>query len=842
MAGMLYFHRIAVACAVFCGWGLCPATALPAETFWSFQALQAVPVPRVIDSNWPRSRIDRFVLARLEKEGLVPVPGASKRTLIRRVTFDLLGLPPAPASVEAFVGDPAPDAFGRVVDRLLASPRYGERWGRHWLDVARYGEEDTLGEFPVPYENAWRYRDWVVDAFNQDLPYSLFVQAQIAGDLLADRSDLIPGLGLFGMGPWQYGNSIPAEARADERDDRVDVLTRGFLGLTVACARCHDHKYDPITMEDYYSLAGVFRNSAYREYPLISASDLAAYEKKKKKLDELQSELNKILSEESRKLSERLAAQTGRYLVAAWKVLGPAKRVLAAVVQDDQLDREQLEKWVRYVSSPYRDHPYLRPWDELMAREATEEEAVQVANAFQSLVISVMEEKERIQEELRLAYEARSKKIKEREKDQPKPEPRRTKLPNEYVAFEPVPRDPDAQLEPIQVRPVPRDRYNVWADLFDINEALEDYHIKERRVLLYEGRELDRFLEQATREKVETLRAEVAARRAEFPKPRVSTRFNKSPAYPYAMTLTERDEIETIRIHLRGNALELGRGVPSRFLGALSEGVPPLFTQGSGRLELARAVSEHPLSTRVLVNRVWMHHLGQGIVETPNNFGQLGSRPSHPQLLEFLAVRFREFGGSVKALHREILFSATYQLSSASSAANLRRDAGNRFCWRRNRRRLDVEEIRDGLLFVSGRLQNQLGGPSYDLDEGFRRRTLYGRVSRFKLSEPLQLFDFPDPRLSAAKRMSTNSPLQRLFFLNNEFVWQQAAALAEHLERDGDTCQAKIQQAYELVYGRDATERDVALGVRILNSLDPATALRDYAHILMSSNEFLFVD
>ena len=470
---MSSLQRISIACAMLCGLYFWPAFASTAETFWSFQPLQDPPTPDVVDGNWPRSRLDRFVLARLEKEGLTPVPGASRRTLIRRVTFDLTGLPPAPASVEAFVRDPAPDAFGRVVDRLLASPHYGERWGRHWLDVARYGEEDTLGEFPVPYENAWRYRDWVVDAFNQDLPYKLFVQAQIAGDLLANRSDLIPGLGLFGMGPWQYGNSIPAEARADERDDRVDVLTRGFLGLTVACARCHDHKYDPISMEDYYSLAGVFRNSAYREYPLISASDLAAYEKKKKKLDELQSELNKILSKESRELSEKLAAQTARYLVAAWKTLGPEKLELAAVVRDGGLDREQLEKWVRYVSSPYRDHPYLRSWDALMARKGSVQEATQVADAFQKLVISVMEEKERIQEELRLAYEARSKKIKEREKDKPKPEPRRTKLPNEYVAFEPVPRDPDAQLEPIRVQPVPRDRYNVWADLFDINEALE---------------------------------------------------------------------------------------------------------------------------------------------------------------------------------------------------------------------------------------------------------------------------------------------------------------------------------------------------------------------------------
>lgn len=838
---------------------LLPAEDEPAHesgaTFWSFLPLENPPPPPVHDTDWVKSRLDRFVLARMEQQGLVPVQAASKRTLIRRATLDLIGLPPTPEEIHAFLRDTAPDAFSRVVDRLLQSPHYGERWGRHWLDVARYGEEDILGEYNVPYENAWRYRDWVVNAFNQDLPYDLFVQAQVAGDLLTDAAprltekhgDLFPALGLFGIGPWQYGNSLPQEARADERDDRIDVVTRGFLGLTVTCARCHDHKYDPISMADYYALAGVFTNTAYREYPVVPDNVVDEHKKKKKKRDEVRGALNKILKKESQALTQRLVSEISRYLVAAWKVLGPQKQDLLTLVREGDLDQEQLEKWVRYVSSPYRDHPYLQPWDSLIASGGTLEQATRVADDFQDLVASVIAEKKRIQEELRLAYEARSKKHKEltkdKYKDKPRPKPRRTNLPNEYVAYEPVAPDPDEPpLDPITVKPVPRDRYNVWADLFDINEALEDYNIKERRVILYEGRELDRFLDSETKKKVDSLREELEALEAEIPKPRIAGRFSKGPAFPYAMAVQDREDLVTVRMHLRGSPFALGAKVPSRFLSALSDGKPTPFREGSGRLELAKAVADHPLAARVMVNRVWLHHFGKAIVDTPSNFGQLGSRPSHPQLLEYLAYRFKEFGWSLKALHREILLSATYQLSHEASTSNLSRDPASRFYWRASRRRLEVEAIRDGLSFVAGTLERRLGGPSYDLIPEFRRRTLYGRVSRFKLSNSLALFDFPDPRLSAAKRMSTNSPLQRLFFLNNEFVWRQAEAFAERLRQFAPSHEARIQRAHELLYGREATDDDVELGSSILQSLDEHSAWQGYAHILMSSNEFLFVE
>jgi hypothetical protein len=833
---------------------LLSGSASAAETFWSFRPLENPLPPPVHDATWVKSNLDRFTLARMEQEDLTPVQAAKKTTLIRRATIDLTGLPPTPEEVRAFVDDTSPNAFARVVDRLLASPHYGERWGRHWLDVARFGEEDIQGRYNVPYENAWRFRDWVVDAFNKDLPHSLFVEAQIAGDHLADDcrlteeyGDLHLGVGLFGMGPWHYFNSIPKEARADEHDDRIDVVTRGFLGLTVTCARCHDHKYDPISMEDYYALAGVFKNTDYREHPLVSAEVVADFDKKKRKLNEVKSELNGILDKESKALTKRLVSEISRYWMAAWKVLGPQKREIAEVIGEDRLDQEQIEKWVRYLTSPYRDHPYLEPWDDLIAKGGSAEEAKKVADEFQALVVFAIDEKKRVEEELRAAFDERHKKTEALYKGKKRPKGRTTNLPNDYSAYIPPDPDPDVpELPPVDVAPVPRDLYNVWADLFDVHEILSDYNIKERRVILYEGKELDRFLDAETLEKVNALRAEVEARTAEIPRPRIAAEKALGPTFAYAMTIQDRDKLEPIRVHMRGNPYDPGEVVQTRFLTALSSGKPKPFGRGSGRLDLAREVASHPLAARVMVNRMWLHHFGKGIVDTPSNFGVLGSRPTHPQLLEYLAYRFKKFGGSIKALHREIMLSATYQLSNDASndasKSNLARDPDSRFYWRASRRRMEVEALRDSLSFVAGTLESRVGGPSYDLGPEFRRRTLYGRVSRFELSESLALFDFPDPRLSAAKRMSTNSPVQRLFFLNNEFVWRQAEALAERLRRYADTDRARIKRAHELVYSREATDDDVEWSLGVLERLGERLPLERYAHVLLSSNEFLFVE
>jgi mono/diheme cytochrome c family protein len=575
--------------------------------FWSFRPVREPPVPAVRDRDWVRSPIDSFVLAKLEEQGLKPVAPADKRMLIRRATFDLIGLPPTPEEIDAFLADDSPEAFARVVDRLLASPHYGERWGRHWLDVARYGEDQAHTFQARKYPDGYRYRDWVVKAFNADLPYDEFVREQIAGDLLdgPDRADRLAATGFFALGPVYYG-----KATADELDDRVDTLTRGFLGLTVACARCHDHKFDPIPTRDYYSLAGVFAGTDYREYVLTPEGGI-----------------------------------------------------------DDKASADPTDKMAR---------------------------------------------------------------------DKKKDEPRK----------------------------------------------------------------------------------------------------------PVLHALVEGAKPANMRVHVRGNPANLGEEAPRRFLAVLAGDDPPPFTKGSGRLELAQAIAskDNPLTARVMVNRIWMHHFGRGIVGTPSNFGSLGERPTHPELLDYLAARFVADGWSVKKLHRAIMLSATYQLSSRYDERNAGVDADNRLLWRMNRRRLEVEPWRDAMLAAAGNLDPKLGGPSLDLSApDNRRRTLYGAVSRHNLDPLLRLYDFPDPNLTSDRRPVTSVPLQQLFVLNSDFMARQSKALAARLKALEPEDEARIRRAFLLLYGRPPTDREVRLGKAFLEG-GGADAWEKYAQVLLAANEFAFID
>ena len=381
------------------------------RAFWSLQPLKDTPPPAVKDMKWAKSPIDQFILARLEKEGLKPVRPASKHDLLRRATLDLTGLPPTPEEIAAFDKDTSPNAFGKVVDRLLASPHYGERWGREWLDVARYGEDDyrSLNPFPrgyFPYANAYLYRDWVIQAFNDDLPYDQFVKAQLAGDLLDEkvRYKYLPATGFLGLGPWYFDNGAVEVTRADERHDRVDVVSRGFLGLTVACARCHDHKYDPIPQTDYYALAGVFKNTMYHEYPLAPKAAVeehlrieAEVEKKQKILQETQTAL-------SGELSESLAFQTANYLEGVYDVVA-LKKEKDAVVEARKLDYELLERWIAYMAKVTEKYHEKDAWQALMKRAAkapaaaegggrggnrTNPEVKKLAEEFQAAVVKSM--------------------------------------------------------------------------------------------------------------------------------------------------------------------------------------------------------------------------------------------------------------------------------------------------------------------------------------------------------------------------------------------------------------------------------------------------------------------
>jgi hypothetical protein len=610
-----------------------------ARKFWSFQVPKKYPVPKVKDAAWPKREIDFFLLATMETRDLKPVRPAGKLELIRRATFDLIGLPPTPQEIEAFLKDDSPDAFAKVVDRLLASPHYGERWGRYWLDVARYAEDKALA-MSQPRPHSWRYRDWVVKAYNDDMPYERFLQLQLAGDLLPEPPDTftrLAGLGFQGLGAEYHRGNFPAQVMADELDDRIDTLTRGLLGLTVACARCHDHKYDPIPTVDYYSLAAAYQGSNLVELPL-SPPDIV------KRFQDWQAEMKK---------------------------------------KEEQL--KQLKPGV----------------------------------------------------------------------------------------------DPKKQ---------------------------------------------------------ETLKAELE-------------KLKSSPPPAPTMIHGIQGGGKAMRVNIRGNVEKLGELAPPGFLRLLpvtfAKPAPGTFT----RLDLARAVTapDNPLTARVYVNRVWQHHFGRGIVATTSNFGKLGEPPTHPELLDALAVRFLASGQSTKWLHREIMLSAAYQLSSASDAGNEDKDVDNHYLWRMTPHRLDLEAWRDALLAVSGRLDLKLGGPSFDLNDAkSTRRTLYAKVSRAVPNTMATLFDFPDANVTSEQRPVTTVPQQQLFVLNSPLMVESAKAFAARLEKAENDPAKRIALAYRLTYGRAPEAAELQKVMTFIQAVNAAqnqlTGWEQFAQALLASNEFYWVD
>ena len=773
------------------------------RAFWSFQPLRLPPVPAVSHATWPKTDVDRFVLARLEREGLTPVGPAGKRTLIRRATLDLIGLPPTPDEIDAFEKDDDPDAFGRVVDRLLASPRYGEAWGRMWLDIARYGEDDYRSLDPKgrglnPYPNAYLYRDWVIKAFNDDMPYDQFVRAQLAGDLVEDqttRARTLPALGFLGLGPWYYDNGAVEITRADERHDRVDVVSRGFLGLTVGCARCHDHKYDPIPTKDYYSLAGVFLSTSYHEYPLVPKGVVDEYTQQDKRIEKKEKLLEEFTKTESSQLGETLALQASKYMVAAWKVSGEPKEEISKIVDAEKLDYELFDRWLKFLAKPPRFYPYLTKWQEMVKGGGTASEAKKLADEFQTLLLDVMFDKKDVKDENEIIA---AKALVGTKKKEP------AKLPSDFVTNDDF--CPGCGLE---LKSLPVERNNLWIDVFqrDLQEGFDPAQAFKQvkpGLLAFRGWGLERQLGADRRRYVEALRSDIEALRKAQP-----------PKYPFVHGVADDEHPRNLKLSRRGSPYNLGEEVPRHFLSVLSDGDPVPFAKGSGRLELADAILRQPIAMRVIVNRIWKGHFGTGLVDTPSNFGVAGERPTNPDLLEYLAGRFVDHKLSIKQLHRDIMLSAVYQLSTEHVAANFEKDSGNRLYWRAERHRMTAEQVRDSLLSVSGALDTKAGGPSVPLTPLVERRTVYGKVSRYKLDEFLQLFDFPSPNLSAEKRFTTSVPLQRLFFMNSDFMQQQAELLARRVASEPNNL-ARIQKAYRLVFGRQATDAEVKAGLAFL--------------------------
>lgn len=633
---------------------------------WAFRPIASPPLPAVEVEAWCTSDVDRFILSALESRGLKPSPPADRRTLLRRASFDLTGLPPSPDEIDDFLNDSSPEAWSRVVDRLLASPAYGQRWARHWLDVARYA--DTKGyvftEDPR-YYHAWGYRDYVVRSLNEDLPFDRFLQQQIAADLLptADDPRTWTALGFLTLGMRFMNNTH------DIIDDRIDVVTRGLLGLTVTCARCHDHKFDPIPTADYYSLYGVFSSSPEAPEPPLAGT-------------------------------------------------------------------------------PEQNAAYSAYLERLRAAEKTAEEFLAAA----------------------------AKKLGEDVK----------------------PADAEKQLD---------------------DEAKAEL--------------------QALREQINQIKAE-----APYEPPR-------------AMALSDAPIPQLPRVFLRGNAGRPGPEVPRQFLAILSEPGRRPFSVGSGRLELAEAITDNdnPLTARVIVNRVWLHHFGHGLVETASDFGVRTEAPSHPELLDYLADALRRDGWSLKALHRRLMLSSVYQQSSVDRAEAAAIDPENRLLWRMNRRRLEFEPFRDALLAVAGKLDVSLDGPPQKMFEAPypTRRSIYGFINRNDLPGTLRVFDFPSPDVSNPERARTTVPQQALFAMNAPLVHQQAQRLSERGDVAGVADSGdRIRRMYRIALGREATDVEVALGTSFVQAAEQQqnqqqgdgalSPWAQYAQVLLMSNEFAFVD
>jgi hypothetical protein len=805
------------------------------KKFWSFQPVHNPPVPSVADKKWPTTELDRFVLAKLEEQGLTPVPLADKRTLIRRATYDLTGLPPTASEIEAFENDHSRQAYGNLLDRLLASSRYGERWGRHWLDVVRYGEDDVRGLDPMgrgymPWSGAYFYRDWVIQAFNDDMPYSTFVKAQLAGDLFPpeNRQKFLAGTAMLGQGPWIWDQAEPVQGRADERNERVDMVTRGLLGLTIACARCHNHKYDPILQKDYYGLIGVFASTTYNEYPVNSTATVLAWQRKQDQLMALRKELREFTQSESEQLSEILAHESAKYMVAAWRVSGEPKMPLDEVAPRDKVDPEMLERWVNYLKTPKKQYPFLKDWQAMVKTGGSEDEAHALGESFQRLVLSVMADAKKIKKENDI-IKAKA--------DVPE-RPERDAKPNEF--------ETDDQFCPgcnLELKTLAPEKASLWVDLFLKSlESLDDEHAKPG-LFVFRGWGLTRRLSPEWQSHIADLNKQIED----------LEKATKDSTFPFIHGVADKPKPVNVAVNLRGNPHNLGEEVPRRFPEVLSPGEIKPFRQGSGRLELAEEIVQSGLAARVFVNRVWKWHFGSGIVNTPDNFGKAGDPPSNPELLECLAHYFVANGMSVKKLQREIMLSSVYRLSSQDSKSNDEKDPGNRFYWRFNRQRLDAEEVRDSVLFAAGSLDlKKTGGPSAEFnDEGNNRRTVYCQISRFRMNNFLQVFDFPNPSFTAEQRFSTIVPMQRLYFMNSSFVYRQADHLAQRVYSAGDD-NARIRAVYQILYGRQPTTKEAQLGLNFLHTTpdlkgetitgQPSSAWKEYARVLLSSNEFEFVN
>jgi hypothetical protein len=797
------------------------------ESHWAFRPVVRPKVPTA-GAGWARTAIDSFIVARLEQAGLKPSPEAGRATLIRRLTFDLLGLPPTPQEIADFVGDNRPDAYERLVERLLASPHYGERWARHWLDVVRFAESDGF-ETNQPRPNAWHYRDWVIQAFNADLPFDQFVLEQLAGDVLG--ADAATGF-LVG-GPVDRVKSpdvvLTLQQRADELHDMVSTTGTAFLGLTVGCARCHNHKFDPISQKDYYGLTAVFAGVQHGERPL-KGIDLAG---RKKVADELRRQLARV--EDELAVLEPLARPG---------VTMPLRDPVSPLLNVERFAPVEA-KFVRFtVHETNGLEPCL---DELEVFTAGPE-PVNVALASLGTRATASG-----------TYPGSDLHKLEHVNDGRYGNPR-SWISNQtgkgWVQLEfPGPR----RIDRIAWG---RDREGKYQDRLPTRYTIE--------VALRPGEwqvvatAEDRAPPGAKAADLPARPGLTAAQRQAFEalaakKRSLQERIKEFAAVPMAYAGTFAAPGPTHRLH-RGDPMQKREEIAPAAPAALGPKLrlPASAAEPERRLALARWIVDpaNPLTARVIVNRLWQHHFGEGIVATPSDFGLNGARPSHPELLDWLAAELVEHGWRLKHIHRLIVTSATYRQSAVANPEGLAADAGSRLLWRFPPRRLEAEVIRDAMLAVGGNLDLRMGGPGFDLFEPNTnyvkvytpkktfgraewRRMIYQSKPRMQLDDVFGAFDCPDGGQIAPKRNRSTTALQALNLLNSPFTQQQAEFLAGRLRREaGDDPGAQARHGMLLALGREPAPAECAAAAGLIRG----HGLTAFCRALFNASEFIFVD
>ena len=800
------------------------------KKFWAYQPLANPAVPKVKNSDWVKSPVDAFILAKLEEKNLSPAPRADKLTLLRRATYDLTGLPPTETEIKDFLADASPNAFEKVIERLLASPRYGEKWGRHWLDVARYADS-TGNDEDHRYPFAWKYRDYVIEAFNDDLPFNQFVREQIAGDLLppsvqngvgseVNRRGII-ATGFLALGPKAVAQQDKKKMLYDVYDEQVDVTSKAFLGMTLACARCHNHKFDALLTKDYYSMINIFAStrsfsnpdthvSGLLEKPLVPKSEWEKYKaaraEHQAKERRAQMEIEEIVDAVREPAAKQLVPRMAEFLLAAHKIYdGGAK--LEDVAEQTKLPADVLKRWVNFLKPGDLTPQHLLEW-----RNAKPDKLAEIARNYQQQFQT------RLNEWLeKMAKWRATEKTAETDKK---------KSPTGKPSFE-----------------AGDDRF--FHGAYFAGDG--PFGVSAKDKTRFSAEQNQRIAE--LQKEIETLKKSV-------------------PAEPELACAIEEGEPVAQKVFVRGDYNSPGEDAPKAFPAILSPfDTKPNFT-GSGRLQLAEWLTqpEHPLTTRVIVNRVWQWHFGEGLVRTPDNFGKTGDKPSHPELLDFLSREFVKRGWSIKAMHRLLMLSSTYQMSSINPTLSDNADSDNRLLTRFNRRRLSVEELRDGLLAIDGSIDLTMGGTlqkgrgtdgennqgRLSLNpEKLKRRTVYIQLRRANLPTLLNLFDFGDATSITGKRQLTNVSTQALFWLNSEFLTDRSATLAKTLLADTSlNDSARVESLYRRVLNRQAEKEEIEQSLKYVAAFKQkasgetadAKAWQSLCRVLMASNDFLYVD